>query len=165
VAKFFIDGVIDSGTGWLVEPDSEGDGREAFCPDVDRYRRAVRYFSERYPHLDWLINFPFHGTVRYIKGSGGEKATKLLAHANPAELLTESTGRTYGPALSLYYKRLLESLGHTCRYETIFLDGNNVPFYDLFLATKDKSGRAVAFFEKACGIKASGQRTLDLWAS
>ena len=27
VAKFFIDGVIDSGTGWLVEPDTEGDGR------------------------------------------------------------------------------------------------------------------------------------------
>ncbi len=26
VAKFFIDGVIDSGTGWLVEPDTEGDG-------------------------------------------------------------------------------------------------------------------------------------------
>ncbi len=28
VAKFFIDGVIDSGTGWLVTPDSEGAGRE-----------------------------------------------------------------------------------------------------------------------------------------
>jgi predicted amidohydrolase YtcJ len=47
VAKFFIDGVIDSGTGWLVDPDTEGDGREAFWPNVDRYRRAVRFFSER----------------------------------------------------------------------------------------------------------------------
>jgi predicted amidohydrolase YtcJ len=47
VAKFFIDGVIDSGTGWLVDPDSEGAGRESFWPDVDRYRRAVRFFSER----------------------------------------------------------------------------------------------------------------------
>jgi predicted amidohydrolase YtcJ len=47
VAKFFIDGVIDSGTGWLVDPDSEGDGRAAFWPDVDRYRRAVRFFTER----------------------------------------------------------------------------------------------------------------------
>ena len=47
VAKFFIDGVIDSGTGWLVEPDSEGDGTAAFWPDVDRYRRAVRFFAER----------------------------------------------------------------------------------------------------------------------
>lgn len=47
VAKFFIDGVIDSGTGWLVEPDSEGAGRASFWPDVDRYHRAVRFFSER----------------------------------------------------------------------------------------------------------------------
>jgi predicted amidohydrolase YtcJ len=47
VAKFFIDGVIDSGTGWLVEPDTEGDGTAAFWPDVDRYRRAVRFFAER----------------------------------------------------------------------------------------------------------------------
>jgi len=47
VAKFFIDGVIDSGTGWLVEPDSEGAGRDSFWPDVDRYRRAVRFFASR----------------------------------------------------------------------------------------------------------------------
>jgi predicted amidohydrolase YtcJ len=47
VAKFFIDGVIDSGTGWLVDPDTAGDGRDAFWPDVDRYRRAVTFFSER----------------------------------------------------------------------------------------------------------------------
>ncbi len=47
VAKFFIDGVIDSGTGWLVKPDSEGDGTASFWPDVDRYRRAVRFFAER----------------------------------------------------------------------------------------------------------------------
>jgi predicted amidohydrolase YtcJ len=47
VAKFFIDGVIDSGTGWLVEPDTEGAGRDSFWPDVDRYRRAVKFFAER----------------------------------------------------------------------------------------------------------------------
>ena len=45
VAKFFIDGVIDSGTGWLVEPDSEGAGTEPFWPDLDRYHRAVRHFA------------------------------------------------------------------------------------------------------------------------
>jgi predicted amidohydrolase YtcJ len=47
VAKFFIDGVIDSGTGWLVEPDTEGDGLAPFWPDVERYRRAVRFFASR----------------------------------------------------------------------------------------------------------------------
>jgi len=47
VAKFFIDGVIDSGTAWLYEPDSEGQGTAPFWPDPQRYREAVRLFSER----------------------------------------------------------------------------------------------------------------------
>lgn len=47
VVKFFIDGVIDSGTAWLVDPDTEGMGTESFWPDVDRYRRAVAFFAER----------------------------------------------------------------------------------------------------------------------
>jgi predicted amidohydrolase YtcJ len=47
VAKFFIDGVIDSGTGWLFEPDSEGAGTSAFWPDPERYREAVRFFAQR----------------------------------------------------------------------------------------------------------------------
>jgi predicted amidohydrolase YtcJ len=47
VAKFFIDGVIDTGTGWLFEPDSQGEGTEPYWPDVSRYRRAVAYFAGR----------------------------------------------------------------------------------------------------------------------
>lgn len=46
VAKFFIDGVIDTGTGWLYEPDSLGGGTEPFWPDPERYARAVRLFAE-----------------------------------------------------------------------------------------------------------------------
>jgi predicted amidohydrolase YtcJ len=45
VAKLFIDGVIDSGTGWLVEPDSEGAGLDPFWPDFDKYVRAVHFFA------------------------------------------------------------------------------------------------------------------------
>ncbi|HEY4097568.1 MAG TPA: amidohydrolase [Baekduia sp.] len=47
VAKFFIDGVIDSGTGWLYEPDTEGDGQSSFWPDPARYREAVKFFASR----------------------------------------------------------------------------------------------------------------------
>jgi predicted amidohydrolase YtcJ len=46
-AKFFIDGVIDSGTGWLYEPDALGDGTEPFWPDPAHYRAAVKYFASR----------------------------------------------------------------------------------------------------------------------
>ncbi|HEY6758011.1 MAG TPA: amidohydrolase [Baekduia sp.] len=47
VAKLFIDGVIDTGTGWLFEPDSEGEGLSPFWPDIDKYFRAVDYFAKQ----------------------------------------------------------------------------------------------------------------------
>lgn len=46
VAKFFIDGVIDTGTAWLCEPDSEGEGLIPFWPDPAYYRRAVKRFAD-----------------------------------------------------------------------------------------------------------------------
>ena len=45
VAKFFIDGVIDAGTGWLYEPDAEGEGTLPFWPDPAHYRAAVARFA------------------------------------------------------------------------------------------------------------------------
>ncbi|MGA0122088.1 MAG: amidohydrolase [Gaiellales bacterium] len=45
VAKFFIDGVIDTGTAWLVEPDSMGDGLAPFWPEPGKYQRAVKRFA------------------------------------------------------------------------------------------------------------------------
>jgi len=45
VAKFFIDGVIDSGTAWLDEPDTMGDGAEPFWPDPADYTKAVALFA------------------------------------------------------------------------------------------------------------------------
>ncbi len=45
VAKFFIDGVIDSGTGWLYAADSEGDGLAPFWADPAHYRAAVARFA------------------------------------------------------------------------------------------------------------------------
>ena len=45
VSKFFIDGVIETGTAWLEEPDARGDGGEPFWPDPARYARVVRDFA------------------------------------------------------------------------------------------------------------------------
>jgi len=44
-AKFFIDGVIETGTAWLVEPDSKGDGAHPFWPEPERYAEAVALFA------------------------------------------------------------------------------------------------------------------------
>lgn len=45
VAKFFIDGVIDSGTAWLYEPDAQGGGTDPFWPDPEAYAAAVSMFA------------------------------------------------------------------------------------------------------------------------
>jgi predicted amidohydrolase YtcJ len=44
-AKFFIDGVIETGTGWLVDPDTRGQGNHPFWPDPDVYAQAVGLFA------------------------------------------------------------------------------------------------------------------------
>ena len=44
-AKFFIDGVIETGTAWLVEPDTKGQGRHPFWPEPERYAEAVALFA------------------------------------------------------------------------------------------------------------------------
>ncbi len=45
VAKFFIDGVIETGTAWLYEPDNKGEGVTPFWPDPDKYAAAVKLFA------------------------------------------------------------------------------------------------------------------------
>jgi predicted amidohydrolase YtcJ len=44
-AKFFIDGVIDTGTAWLFEPGPHGEGSEPFWPDPGRYAEVVARFA------------------------------------------------------------------------------------------------------------------------
>jgi predicted amidohydrolase YtcJ len=45
VAKYFIDGVIDTGTAWLFEPGPHGEGTEPFWPDPARYVEVVARFA------------------------------------------------------------------------------------------------------------------------
>lgn len=46
VAKFFADGVIDTGTGWLLDPDTAGGSTAPFWPDPGHYAETVRRFAE-----------------------------------------------------------------------------------------------------------------------
>ncbi|HEX4691356.1 MAG TPA: amidohydrolase family protein [Solirubrobacteraceae bacterium] len=45
-AKFFVDGVVETGTAWLEEPDADGDGLHAYWPDPQRYASAVATFAD-----------------------------------------------------------------------------------------------------------------------
>lgn len=46
VAKFFMDGVAETGTAWLLAPDSKGEGTLPFWPDPAHYDAAVEIFAK-----------------------------------------------------------------------------------------------------------------------
>ena len=46
LVKLFNDGVIDTGTGWLYEPDTHGDGNASFWADPDEFERVVARYAE-----------------------------------------------------------------------------------------------------------------------
>lgn len=43
--KFLLDGVVETGTAWLEEPDTHGDGGSPMWPDLGRYQELVRRFA------------------------------------------------------------------------------------------------------------------------
>lgn len=45
VIKMFLDGVIDTGTGWLSEPDTKGEGLLPFWPDPAHYAKTVETYA------------------------------------------------------------------------------------------------------------------------
>jgi predicted amidohydrolase YtcJ len=45
VIKMFLDGVIDTGTGWLSEPDAMGEGLMPFWPDPAHYAKTVERYA------------------------------------------------------------------------------------------------------------------------
>jgi predicted amidohydrolase YtcJ len=44
-AKFFLDGVLESGTAWLLEPGPNGENAQPFWPSVERYAELVARFT------------------------------------------------------------------------------------------------------------------------
>jgi predicted amidohydrolase YtcJ len=63
-AKFFIDGTIDGGTGWLHEPDINGEGLSALWPDTAAYQHAICFFAER--HVQTITHAIGDKAVRFV---------------------------------------------------------------------------------------------------
>ena len=51
VVKFFADGVIDSGTAWLEQPDTHGEGLTPFWPEPER----MAHWIERFAHAGFQV--------------------------------------------------------------------------------------------------------------
>ncbi len=49
--KFMLDGVIDTGTAWLEEPDTHGAGGDPMWPNPDHFRATIRQFHDAGFHI------------------------------------------------------------------------------------------------------------------
>lgn len=92
VAKFFTDGVVETGTAWLERPDSRGGGAKCFWPEPERLRAAMIRFSRAGFQLathaigDRAVRFTLDV---YREAGGPPRGLHRLEHAEvlPDELL------------------------------------------------------------------------------
>jgi three-Cys-motif partner protein len=54
---------------------------------------TLRFFTERYEHLDLLLNFPVPGVVRALRAGHEGKASRVLNHPAPIELIGPTSGK------------------------------------------------------------------------
>jgi three-Cys-motif partner protein len=122
---------------------------------------TIRFFADRYKHLDLLLNVPVPGVYRALRAGYQGKASRVLNHPAPAELIGPTSGR---PNVSLreWFERQLRRLGYEYfASEVIKLHQNNSPLYDLMLASR--SERAKQFFEEAQKRGPTGQYRFDFF--
>lgn len=114
---------------------------------LDLHFDTIRYFADRYLHLDLLLNFPVPGVFRALKAGHQEKAGKVLNHDAPLDLIGPTSGRP-GISLREWFERQLGQL----RYDQfdaicIRLDEKNSPLYDLMFASRERVAKK--FFNEA----------------
>jgi three-Cys-motif partner protein len=114
---------------------------------LDLHFETLRFFAERYKHLDLLLNFPVPGIDRALSAGHEAKASLVLNHPSPVELIGPGSGRP-GTSVREYFERQLGGLGYSeFATQPIKLDGKNVPLYDILLASREP--KAKQFFEES----------------
>lgn len=127
---------------------------------LDLNYETLRFFAERYKHLDLLLNFPVPGVVRALRAGHERKAAKILNHPSPIELIGPMSGRP-GTSLRQWFERQLSALGYShFQAQSIRLNSKNVPLYDVILASRQE--RATQFFAEAIKHGPGGQYSMDL---
>ena len=127
---------------------------------LDLNYETLRFFAERYKHLDLLLNFPVPGVVRALRAGHEGKASKVLNHPSPIDLIGPTSGKP-GISLRTWFERQLGALGYNqFASQSIKLHAKNVPLYDLMLASRE--ARAKQFFSEAVKQGPGGQYSMDL---
>jgi three-Cys-motif partner protein len=128
---------------------------------LDLHFSTVRFFADRYKHLDLLLNFPVPGIDRALSAGQEAKAARVLNHPSPIELIGPGSGRPGTVSVREYYERQLAALGYTefPPAQVIRLHGKNAALYDLMLASRNPKARQ--FFMEAVKRSPGGQYSFD----
>jgi three-Cys-motif partner protein len=99
---------------------------------------TVKFFIDRWRHLDLLLNLPTNGIVRAIAGGDGvASASRFLSHPEPRRLIAVAPGQK-DEAIRLQYRQNLEAHGFPqIDGVTVKLNGRNRDLYDLLIASRN----------------------------
>lgn len=122
---------------------------------------SIRYFADRYKHLDLLINFPVRGVIRALRAGHEQKASRVLDHPAPKELIEKRAKRDWGPSVRDYFERRLRGLEYD-QFETQVINSHSrrSPLYDLMIASREE--KAVQFFREAIKRGPDGQMSFEV---
>ena len=126
---------------------------------------TIRYFAERYPRLDLLLNLQVRGAIRYLRAPGNAaRAAHMLGTGDPRALIEQRANRDWGPSIREFFERKLRGLGYD-HFETQVINSHsrNAHQYDLLLASRDH--KAAAFFREAQRRGPRGLMTMDLFGA
>jgi three-Cys-motif partner protein len=139
---------------------------------LDLHFETLARLAAHFPHLDLLLNFPVKQIIRALRGQAarvalpGEpvpadvrKASAVLGHPTPMDLISSGTNRTWGPTIRQWFENRLRGIGYAYfETEVIKLHRRNVPIYDLMIASRNEL--AVQFFNEAVKRGPRGQYSL-----
>lgn len=121
---------------------------------------TIKFFARRYKHLDLLLNLPIPGIDRALSAKQEAKASRVLNHPAPVELIGPASVRSR-QSLREWFTSQLTGLGYTEFDSTVIRYGQTKsPLYDLMIASR--APQAIKFFGEAKKRGPGGQYTLDL---
>jgi three-Cys-motif partner protein len=113
---------------------------------------TIKFFIDRYPHLDLLLNVPISGVVRAVAAGYDGKASAVMNHPNPRALF-DTSALDKGVRYREWYWRNCEAAGFDqIAAVPICLKGTTRELYDLMLASRNEL--ASKFFRIAAGLPA-----------
>ena len=126
---------------------------------------TIRYFAQRYPRLDLLLNLQVRGAIRYLRAPGNTtRAAHMLGTGDPRALIEQRANHRWGPSIREFFERQLRGLGYD-HFETQVINSHsrNAHQYDLLLASRDP--KAAEFFREAQRRGPRGLMTMDLFGA